>query len=915
MSVNNFNYVEIFWSTFSDHSSELQFFSFLIKDPCNVLIANSSFINLKKVSYSSLNDPTYQKSPLFIQFTGIYQTNNSSVTILSSIFRDNSGIMGGCFYMEGYYVALFVKNSTFEQNDAQKKSNENSGSGGVFAYLCLLVTFSCNASFLNNNYTRNYADVYSSLQYYEYVNFTPDVGSTYLNNSDKMKTNETDWSNPSNITCISCNLTNFIIKNNEETLLKFELLDSKNRKVVYDFTSIFKLIFLNSSTPNSDVPQLFNGIFNTTYQGEIYFSKFLIKGSFNTSYWVRVQLQNNDINLLFLDINILIRSCEVGEYLDHEQETCNPCPAGTYSLKIPSQTFNSSLLCQKCPAFATCSKNSIIPVNDYWRINENSTLIVKCPVKYACDSNNNDFINYKAPGNCTKGQTGELCVNCEKGYAKDDLKKLCYECALDFKNSAQLIAKLLFMIGYVIYQVYNTLLHNDEKDMDPSGVIIKILLDHIQQISLIFPLFYVWDVTENILEYFKVGVSFSIGQILLFECFNQNSNLEGVFMKAVMSFILPLIYLVVVSTFWMVIFTLKKIKKRPVKVKILFEIIFTSFIVILNNLYPILTLNFLNMFDCIRLDSNETSNYLRFSPKIKCYSDEHIQLLLIYALPYFIIWIVGFPLLSFIVLWKISQKKNQDRIAELKASSTFSKSSKILFEEKLDFSFMLNFLQMDYKSNFYYWAIVTFLWKIVMIVFIIFVENYLVFLLMMSFYLFLIGIYSHFKPYKLKVTHDIQIFSFFVNLLLACVGDFITSFPATNFGNFILILLSQIAFACSAILCFAMRNKAILKTSRILSQKLSMFRKKVTGQFDQSSSLRQLKTNSAYFEASKQVELSKIMGDKSLNSPVENKAELTLGRKEEIPDFYESVSEIQEERNFEDFKDMSLDPKSYFKKE
>jgi len=98
----------------------------------------------------------------------------------------------------------------------------------------------------------------------------------------------------------------------------------------------------------------------------------------------------------------------------------------------------------------------------------------------------------------------------------------------------------------------------------------------------------------------------------------------------------------------------------------------------------------------------------------------------------------------------------------------------------------------------------------------------------------------------------------------------------------------------------------------MIQEKFKKFRSKTNDvDVNQSSSFRQLKATKLERD-SNQIELNNIIMEK-MTPCVENKIDSSKGSKNEIIDFCEDLSEIHEENNFEDFKEMNLGPKNYFK--
>mmetsp|Transcript_15841 Transcript_15841/g.15261 ORF Transcript_15841/g.15261 Transcript_15841/m.15261 type:complete len:300 (+) Transcript_15841:148-1047(+) len=66
-------------------------------------------------------------------------------------------------------------------------------------------------------------------------------------------------------------------------------------------------------------------------------------------------------------------------------------------------------------------------------------------------------------------------------------------------------------------------------------------------------------------------------------------------------------------------------------------------------IYPTITSYAFGMFNCSEIDG---VNYLTVDFDIVCWSKDHISLILIYTLPILVLWVLGFPILIFISLYR-----------------------------------------------------------------------------------------------------------------------------------------------------------------------------------------------------------------------------------------------------------------------
>lgn len=68
------------------------------------------------------------------------------------------------------------------------------------------------------------------------------------------------------------------------------------------------------------------------------------------------------------------------------------------------------------------------------------------------------------------------------------------------------------------------------------------------------------------------------------------------------------------------------------------------------------------MFTCRTVDG---VSYLKPDMSIVCWSEEHIEVLLRYTAPILLIWVIGFPLLIFVILCK-KRRDLDDKITIMK---------------------------------------------------------------------------------------------------------------------------------------------------------------------------------------------------------------------------------------------------------
>ncbi|KAL4486605.1 hypothetical protein ABPG73_003909 [Tetrahymena malaccensis] len=155
-------------------------------------------------------------------------------------------------------------------------------------------------------------------------------------------------------------------------------------------------------------------------------------------------------------IKINFRNCKQGEYYQEssgQRVKCNVCQNNTYSLVDipPDIIINHTIQCKPCPDSADYCYGNIIQVSKgYWRIDNNSDVIVYCE-----DNPDNcvGYTDYKNGTYCKEGYIGPLCEQCdtqgdlwEKRYTFISNYE-CGEC--DVFNAY--IRQILILLGITIY--------------------------------------------------------------------------------------------------------------------------------------------------------------------------------------------------------------------------------------------------------------------------------------------------------------------------------------------------------------------------------------------------------------------------------------------------------------------------------
>ena len=472
-------------------------------------------------------------------------------------------------------------------------------------------------------------------------------------------------------------------------------------------------------------------------------------------------LANQDVNLTFnvtspgaAPFNFVlmtsIRPCQVGEINDTRQQICVPCGKGSYSLNI------SDKCCHSCPQFATCpGEAKIIAHEDYWKPSNMSTNIYPC--------NNTKVCNQELYGDgiCALGYKGPYCLACdlEKGYAASNGD--CGKCpsllqGLTILISIQL-AIFIIEIGYIWYfRRINKFLIVDNKYSKKSvarvsrGGYMTIMMYYLQILTILkgYPL---------LVSGFLTGLAhiFSPSETILFssDCvFMQlGFSIDNLFYsKLVILGFLPFVKWFLIISFGFA----KKFIYSSYRYKT-FAVVATQCMILIEQPSMLFTLS--SYFVCkssdpLAPDQSQVPHYMRDAPYVTCYTDIYYQYRKSLVIPLLVAWGAIHPLCILLIL--VLNRKN------MKTKG---------FSEKFGTLYAI------YRSKCFYWNLVQFGQKLILIGFAQFSFLPLK-TLGLTLFLILIGfviLVNTFKPYRsmdLYRTDILSSYVFIVTIFLAVYG-------------------------------------------------------------------------------------------------------------------------------------------------
>ena len=645
--------IEIKQSKFNTSNYLMRKKAISIMNVFNVSLVNCIFEDFSESSLTMKNDMNFV----------------SALTIHNNTFRNNSGELGGALFIS-FIQKINITNTTFFSNYAYYQDNtEVSGIGG-----CIFVISDLryeNTSYFHlsfSKFTFNKAARFISTIFSQ-QKLTPDPSNTFSKNSDTINF----FSFPLHFSCL--NRTPIEIVSGTPSSISYSLLDAYNTSIFFDNSSLITLKF-SSKASNSKI-LLENNLASIKF-GILNFRALLVTTLPNSNFtlilagsFTGIKVNNMPEFIFQEEYDFFSRPCQYGEIILSDF-SCFKCPRGTYSLIDPMEQENKFHSCKSCPSNAECPGGYFInPIKGYYRRNFSSINVVKCAVQEGClgleeklyKQNEGEWKELK--GGCLEGNTGNMCYYCENGFGRYDKSSVCEFCpATWLLVYSRFTAYVVFIIGYIIFNCYlaeqgNKAEVHDKIDMDTLN---KFIVNHSQQVSIIILSSNVSFENINIFFNFTDYLSFSNPFALTNDCLLQliyYSKESFIVLKEIVVMVTPILFALSSFCLWIFIYYLLSFTERfghlsakiPTTIKELLQKI--SFFLLLSAymFYALIIKTSFLIFDCMKIDDNESTTYLKTSPDLICWESLHQKYILI-ALPGLIIWGFSFPLFLIYILKK-----------------------------------------------------------------------------------------------------------------------------------------------------------------------------------------------------------------------------------------------------------------------
>lgn len=389
-----------------------------------------------------------------------------------------------------------------------------------------------------------------------------------------------------------------------------------------------------------------------------------------TSDAIDYQNANPNTNILskHLDINLLLRSCYIGEII--KNSVCDICVSGTYS-------FNTNdTVCKSCPGGMTCHGGANTTVSrDHWRPLNTSELLLECYAKDICLGGN--------LAKCDTGYGGRLCTFCDPGYFRFG-NFFCLACGNTvwgiFRGILVLMGTAVFLIVMILGNLRNT-----AKRKSHLSIHFRIFLNY-NQVTMLMSSFQIkWPV--DLISFFEgLKLAGNASQFAFSnECITGDSSINYIYQKVLLVALIPLILIVFAVIIWGIVGLIRQ-RSEYLRIHVM-----CSIIVLLLSMQPIVLQSSLQMYPCVEVENG--SLWLLHDMHIPCWEGGHNVYAFAVALPAILIWCIGTPLLFWAVLFR--QRKNLNEAVNVRR---------------------IGFLYSGYHPQFYYWEFVVVLRKSLMVI-------------------------------------------------------------------------------------------------------------------------------------------------------------------------------------------------------
>ncbi|TNV88103.1 hypothetical protein FGO68_gene7380 [Halteria grandinella] len=759
------------------HKESLKAGGLHIKDAFSIDIRQSIFENLWSKSQLGGGAIALEKSD-----------QSGTAIIINSTFKNCSArTNGGAISLNSYPMT--------ELRELSVTNNKAARGGGI--YFAGKASYQCVLNIDTSSFQGNRADIEGGAIKWKY--FEPYLRNVAFSNNSAKIYGDNIASVAKNLVMIEPNQMlqqsflnessnrNFTVSSGGSVDVYFALVDKNGIFVRTDNSSQLIAIPMQMEKGSQFQSVIETSTTVTAVNGYYYFQKLTLVSQPNSSQKIMFETAGIDLSIPGLtqfgglspinqiNISISVEPCKLGEELI-QNGRCKACGEGYYLLISPTEPTQ----CLKCQELVSqCPGGSeLYPLAGYWRSSNSTDEFLQCINTAACLSKDDRYNN--SQGQCASEYQGILCANCKQGFSKTYASNECLKCPSQINNILLIVGTLILLILIVIILVRSNLSTTSVKEKNYLPVFFRILLNHIQFLTLIASFDLDWP--SQLLSFYSslVPVSEASTQLASIDCLLQGSNLFSThrlhYIRAIFLAILPIAIAAFAIFVWqgIFLFTLKRKSvafsleqpqdttghesmDQEVQSQIESEAItqenrsvsiiqidggeqgkvISTIIVILFLMHPSITREMFSLFNCKNI---EGISRLYSDLETVCYQGDHFNLTLWVAGPSFLLYSIGIPTFGFLALTKFRDSLSNQAV-------------------KQRFGFLYNGYREGFAS---YWEIVAIYCKVI----IIFIQIFLLqsgkitqALVTLIFLVLKVGFLKYIQPYSKQYLNKLEIIS------------------------------------------------------------------------------------------------------------------------------------------------------------
>lgn len=569
---------------------------------------------------------------------GITFIDSEVKMLANSIFMNwnsNDISTGGAISLENSNID--INNVNFQSNSAQK--------GGAILISCS-TSANCNTSISNSLFSNNSASVQGGAISYDFL--PPLIASClFLSNSAKYGPNLASY--PIRITSCISPFQNITLSSVGSGIpypdqLTLWLLDHQSQVLSLMNKSQIKITSVSSEAYVLGVnsAQITEG--KATFENLIFEYK---PGGRDVEFkmsWADIDKEKTKFFEMPTEdvIKVNFRFCNPGETIEGGTKW-REWSAGTFSLGWNETEWKTWI-----ENAVWLGGEKVAVRAEYWRHGPNSTDIIRCPRPQSCKGGY--YTKSKDSVEWEQGYTSYLWAKCGIVNGEKYQRVTSYKCSKWPSPALNAIRVFIFFsiaFGYLVLLIVMTI---RKKKKNQTSILIRIMTNYLQLIAatmsfnLRFPTFF-GDMFGPI-----ESIGSAYDTFLSFDCFIEDTEMRAFaptteLFKVFLTGLLPIILGIIFWILWSILYLINKQLFSDIK-----RYIMVSFVWIIFMLHPTITKSTFNLFECLQISKD--SYKMKMNMDYEWYSKDHIIWIVFIWLPNIILWVIGAPLLVFIIMFK-----------------------------------------------------------------------------------------------------------------------------------------------------------------------------------------------------------------------------------------------------------------------